>query len=114
MKKVLSVLLTAAVVSTMTACGGGAGAAAGQGAAAPAAAEASAGIDYQDYEASDRFVASKDAAKYEGSEEWPETTWNFDCSTGDTSTWAQAGYYFNALMQESTGGKVKVAVYAGE
>ena len=114
MKKVLSVLLTAAVVSTMTACGGGAGAAAGQGSAAPAAAEASAGADYQDYEASDRFVASKDAAKYEGSEEWPETTWNFDCSTGDTSTWAQAGYYFNALMQESTGGKVKVAVYAGE
>ncbi len=114
MKKVLSVLLTAAVVSTMTACGGGAGAASGQGSAAPAAADASAGADYQDYEASDRFVASKDAAKYEGSEEWPETTWNFDCSTGDTSTWAQAGYYFNALMQESTGGKVKVAVYAGE
>lgn len=116
MKKVLSVLLTMAVVSTMTACGGGAGAASGQEAAAPAAAAegASSGTDYQDYEASDRFVASKDAAKYEGSEEWPEITWNFDCSTGDTSTWAQAGYYFNALMQESTGGKVKVAVYAGE
>ncbi len=109
MKKVLSVLLTMAVVTTMTACGGGAGAASGQ-----AAAGAAGGTDYQDYEASDRFVASKEAAKYEGSEEWPETTWNFDCSTGDTSTWAQAGYYFNALMQESTGGKVKVAVYAGE
>ncbi len=114
MKKVLSVLLTMALVSTMTACGGGAGAASGQEAAAPAAEGASTGADYQDYEASNRFVASKDAAKYEGSEEWPDTTWNFDCSTGDTSTWAQAGYYFNALMQESTGGKVKVAVYAGE
>ena len=59
-------------------------------------------------------MASSEAAKYTGSDEWPETTWNFDCSTGDTSTWAQAGYYFNALMQESTGGKVQVAVYAGE
>ena len=113
MKKALSVLLTMAVVTTMTACGGSAPAASGQEAAAPAA-SASAGVDYQDYEASDRFVASKEAAKYSGSDEWPETTWNFDCSTGDTSTWAQAGYYFNALMQESTGGKFKVAVYAGE
>lgn len=111
MKKALSVLLTMAVVTTMTACGGSAPAA-----SEPAAASgtASAGVDYQDYESSDRFVASKEAAKYTGSDEWPETTWNFDCSTGDTSTWAQAGYYFNALMQESTGGKVKVAVYAGE
>ena len=112
MKKALSVLLTMAVAVSMTACGGAAPAASGQEAAAPAA--ASAGVDYQDYEASDRFVAATEAAKYEGSDEWPETTWNFDCSTGDTSTWAQAGYYFNALMQESTGGKVRVAVYAGE
>jgi len=112
MKKALSVLLTMAVAVSMTACGGAAPAASGQEAAAPAA--ASEGVDYQDYEASDRFVAATEAAKYEGSDEWPETTWNFDCSTGDTSTWAQAGYYFNALMQESTGGKVRVAVYAGE
>ena len=113
MKKALSVLLTMAVTVSMTACAG-APAASGQEAAAPAAAAASSGVDYQDYESSDRFVAKTEAAKYEGSDEWPETTWNFDCSTGDTSTWAQAGYYFNALMQESTGGKVKVAVYAGE
>ena len=71
-------------------------------------------LSYADYKASDRFVAADEAAVYEGSDEWPEVTWNFDCSTGDTSTWAQAGYYFNALMQESTGGKVKIEVYAGE
>lgn len=71
-------------------------------------------LNYQDYEASDEYVAADEAAVYEGTDEWPEVTWNFDCSTGDTSTWAQAGYYFNALMQESTGGKVQVAVYAGE
>ena len=112
MKKALSVLLSMAVAASMTACGGAAKSAPAQE-AAPAA-QSSAGTDYQDYDASDRFVASKEAAKYEGTDEWPETTWNFDCSTGDTSTWAQAGYYFNALMQESTGGKVKVAVYAGE
>lgn len=72
------------------------------------------GLDYPTYEAADRFVAADEAAEYTGSDEWPEVTWNFDCSTGDTSTWAQAGYYFNALMQESSGGKVQVNVYAGE
>ena len=71
-------------------------------------------LSYEDYEASDVYVAKDEAAVYEGTDEWPEVTWNFDCSTGDTSTWAQAGYYFNALMQESTGGKVSVAVFAGE
>ena len=71
-------------------------------------------LSYPDYEASDVYVAADEAAVYEGTDEWPETTWNFDCSTGDTSTWAQAGYYFNALMQESTGGKVSIAVFAGE
>ena len=70
--------------------------------------------DYHDYDQSDVYVAADEAAVYEGTDEWPETYWNFDCSTGDTSTWAQAGYYFNALMQESTGGKVNVEVYAGE
>ncbi|MCR4909018.1 MAG: DctP family TRAP transporter solute-binding subunit [Lachnospiraceae bacterium] len=117
MKKLISLALVAALAVTMTACGGAAAADSGsagqtEDAAAPAASDS--GLSYQDYEASDRFVASAEAAKYDGADEWPETTWNFDCSTGDTSTWAQAGYYFNALMQESTGGKVNVAVYAGE
>ena len=120
MKKGLTLLLVTAMTVTMTACGGSSAGAAGAGGAAAAGTEAAAtttsstGLSYQDYEASDRFVASSEAAEYKGTDEWPETTWNFDCSTGDTSTWAQAGYYFNALMQESTGGKVQVAVYAGE
>lgn len=42
--------------------------------------------------------------------EWEEMTWHFACSTGETSTWAKAGRYFGALMEESTGGKVKVVV----
>lgn len=71
-------------------------------------------LGYADYDQSDKYVAATEAAVYEGTDEWPEVTWNFDCSTGDTSTWAQAGSYFNALMQESTGGKVKVEVFAGE
>lgn len=119
MKKALALLLVVSMTTLMTACGGSSS----SGAAAPAAANtdttaatatSASGLSYTDYESSDRFVASKEAAAYNGSDEWPEVTWNFDCSTGDTSTWAQAGYYFNALMQESTGGKVQVAVYAGE
>ena len=65
-----------------------------------AAAATTASAEYHDYEASDVYVAADEAAVYEGTDEWPETWWSFDCSTGDTSTWAQAGYYFNALMQK--------------
>lgn len=72
------------------------------------------GLTYNAYDLSDQYVAATEAAVYEGSEAWPEVTWNFDCSTGELSSWAQAGYYFNALMQESTKGAVKVQVYPGE
>jgi len=73
-----------------------------------------ASADYADYEASDVYVASEEAAVYTGTDEWPVTVWNYTCSTGDTSTWAQAGYYFNALMQESTDGAVMINVYAAD
>ena len=45
---------------------------------------------------------------------WPEMTWNFTCSTTETSTWAQAGRKFGELMEQATGGKVKVDVYAAD
>ncbi len=72
------------------------------------------GMTYHDYEDSDFYDASVEAARYEGSEPWPEATWNFSCSPGDSCTWAQAGYYFNALMRQSTGDKIHVDIYAGE
>lgn len=129
MKKLIALVLALAMALSLVACGGqettandNAGTPAADTSAAPAedssapeAADAAASeLGYADYEASDEYVAATEAAVYEGTDEWPEVIWNFDCSTGDTSTWAQAGYYFNALMQESTGGKVKVDVYAGE
>ena len=45
---------------------------------------------------------------------WEEQTWNFTCSTTETSTWAQAGRKFGELMDQATGGKVKVEVYAAD
>ena len=45
---------------------------------------------------------------------WEEQTWNFACSTTDTSTWAQAGEQFGKLMEEATGGKIHVEVYASD
>lgn len=45
---------------------------------------------------------------------WEEQTWNFTCSTTDTSTWAQAGRKFGEMMEEATGGKVHVEVYAAD
>ena len=72
------------------------------------------GLIYHDYDESDKYNAADNAAKYTGTDPWPQTTWNFDCSPGEACTWAQAGYYFNALMQESTNGAFKVDVYPGE
>ena len=46
--------------------------------------------------------------------DWPEMTLNFACSTTDTSTWALAGQKFGELMNQATGGKVKVNVYASD
>lgn len=71
-------------------------------------------LTYHDYEDSNKYNAASNAAQYKGTDAWPAVTWNFDCSPGEESQWAQAGYYFNALMQESTGGQVKVDVYPGE
>ena len=45
---------------------------------------------------------------------WEEQTWNFACSTTETSTWAQAGRKFGEMMEEATGGKVTVNVYAAD
>ncbi len=72
------------------------------------------GLTYHDYKDSSQYDAGSEAAVYTGTEEWPEATWNFSCSPGDSCTWAQAGYYFNALMRQSTGDKIHVDVYAGE
>ena len=45
---------------------------------------------------------------------WEEQTWNFTCSTTETSTWAEGGRKFGELMEKATGGKVKVNVYAAD
>ena len=46
--------------------------------------------------------------------DWKEQTWNFTCSTTETSTWAEGGRKFGELMEKATGGKVKVNVYAAD
>ncbi|MCB7320398.1 DctP family TRAP transporter solute-binding subunit [Lacrimispora sp. 210928-DFI.3.58] len=45
---------------------------------------------------------------------WNEQTWNFACSTTETSTWAEAGRKFGELVESATGGKIKVNVYAAD
>ena len=46
--------------------------------------------------------------------DWEEQTWNFTCSTTETSTWAEGGRKFGELMEKATGGKIKVNVYAAD
>ena len=45
---------------------------------------------------------------------WEEQTWNFACSTTETSTWAEAGRKFGEMMEKATGGKIHVNVYAAD
>ncbi|MDD3278993.1 MAG: TRAP transporter large permease subunit [Lachnospiraceae bacterium] len=45
---------------------------------------------------------------------WPEATWNFTCSTTETSTWAEGGRKFGELMEKASGGRIKVNVYAAD
>ncbi|MDO5540226.1 MAG: DctP family TRAP transporter solute-binding subunit [Eubacteriales bacterium] len=45
---------------------------------------------------------------------WEEQTWNFTCSTTETSTWAEGGRKFAELVEKATGGKIKVDVYAAD
>ena len=63
-------------------------------------------------------TSSADASKYEVEDrsdlDWPEQTWNFTCSTTETSTWAEGGRKFGELMEKATGGKIKVNVYAAD
>ena len=68
-------------------------------------------------------TASKDAGNGEDSFntiedysdlDWPEATWNFACSTTETSTWADGGRKFGELMEKATGGKIKVNIYAAD
>lgn len=116
MKKKIALLLAGVMALSMTACGSSSGSTttSSSGTTGTASTDTSVSTDVQDYEDSADYPVAENAAVYEGTDEWPDVTWNFDCSTGESSTWAQAGYYFNALMQESTGGKVKIAVYPGE
>ena len=46
--------------------------------------------------------------------DWKEQTWNFTCSTTETSTWAEGGRKFGELVEKATGGKIKVNVYAAD
>lgn len=54
-----------------------------------------------------------DVADYSGLG-WETQTWNFTCSTTETSTWAEGGRKFAELMEKATGGKVTVNVYAAD
>lgn len=70
-------------------------------------------LSYPDYEASESYDAAQEAASYSGKEEWTETVWSLTCEGDGSSSQAAAGRYFNALMQHSTGGKVRVEIHPG-
>ena len=57
---------------------------------------------------------STDTVADYGDLNWPEATWNFACSTTETSTWADGGRKFGELMEKATGGKIKVNIYAAD
>ena len=73
----------------------------------------------------DAGVTTTETAEIEGNEDyndiadysdlgWTDQTWNFACSTTETSTWAKGGEKFGELMEKATGGKIKVNIYAAD
>lgn len=99
MKRLLALVLSVAMLCSLTACG--------RSSRSSVKSSLEPG-SYADYEASSEYNAAENAAK--AKEEWPSTQWRLNCGASATSSWTQAGRYFNALMQESTGGKVKVDI----
>ena len=81
-------------------------------------------LEKQNYEDAEQLIAAftSDAAINYGSFEvedhsdlgWEEQTWNFTCSTTETSTWAEGGRKFGELVEKATGGKIRVNVYAAD
>ena len=64
------------------------------------------------------FTSDAGASTYDVADhsdlDWTEDTWNFACSTTETSTWAEGGRKFGELMEKATGGKIKVNIYAAD
>lgn len=98
MKRILALLLCLSMLYNLTACGKSSS---GRESALPPG-------SYPDYEASAEFNAVENATT--SKEDWSATQWRLNCGAGASSSWFQAARYFNALMQESTKGKVKVDI----
>lgn len=99
MRRILALLLSLTMLCSLASCGK---------ARHSGAKSALAPGSYPDYEASDEYNAAENAAKPK--EEWPQIQWSLNSGAGPSSSWTQAARYFNALMQESTGGKVKIDI----
>lgn len=85
MKKFLALLLALGMTLSMAACGG----------------------------SSD--TSTDDAATGEdGAPQFEEQTWKFTCSATENTPWADMGRDFGAMVEEATGGAVKVEVYAAD
>lgn len=100
LRKVISLLLTAVMVLVLAACGK-------KGMSLDPVGHTEK-RNYPAYEASDEFNAAEYRAA--SKEPWPEMVWKLNCGAGTSSSWMQAALYFNALMQESTEGKVSVTI----
>ena len=70
--------------------------------------DAASGVSDTDFDAADPKMADHSDL------DWKAQSWNYTCSTTETSTWAEAGRKFGELMEQATGGKVKVNVYAAD
>lgn len=85
MKKFLALLLALGMTLSMAACGG----------------------------SSD--TSTDDAATGEdGAPQFEEQTWKFTCSATENTPWADMGRDFGAMVEEATGGAVKVEVFAAD
>lgn len=118
MNRILALLLALAMTLTLASCGAAAPGSDPAGSEessvmegdSSAEGEGEAALTWPDYQNSADYPAEENAVEYKGDDPWPEVAWKVACSGSDSDIDAQTIYYFNALMQQSTGGEVRVTV----
>lgn len=101
MKRILSLLLAAAMLLSLCACKKSVGGNSDR---------QQLQLNYPKYADAESYSAADNAAKYSGKEPWQPMTWTLVCDVRGSSTATEAARYFNALMQHSTDGRVSVKV----
>lgn len=101
MKKFFALALALAMTTSLAACGG-------------SGSSSSSGSSDSSSSGSSDSSASTDSSSSSGDTQFEKQTWKFACSATENTCWAAMGRDFGKMVEEATGGAVKVEVYAAD